>query len=464
MAAGNKQPGSWIYKDYIDATLAIKTYERRRQHTQPQTFDTSRILNGLTVTTTTREDLSKNAAWQVESSITPPGLVVSQFITDEQNKIVTRVMKQTVLKLGTPTDLGCVLGNVCTFINQPANAEQITAGPVTYQFADAAHFSNDSNKVLIGDTLIDTLNNLVAAISKGTGSGIVYAASTTANPNVSAWNTATELIAVSTTGAAIATTDTVANASWSNGIWAAAASTTAINMFVEYQPVNEFVAVRLTSYVVKLPDTEVYWSTKMVSLPDTLTDIVAYVGEATAGGAGADGGDISGNASASCYFDISPNLQITPGYNGPAQCKITLSYKITDPVQADIAGITKIQGAVGTLVTKTIGQSSQVSANEGGGVQCNTGANVQTKGVRIGPLLTNGKDYSDNGTDTVHASSTGGSVVANAYATGSWAAELSIPASTPASIAPGDTIGHGVYVDKLKLNVFVLQKVEIVVP
>jgi hypothetical protein len=98
-----------------------------------------------------------------------------------------------------------------------ANGETVTTGTKTYTFQTV--LTNVDGNVLIGATASDSLDNLIAAINLGAGSGTVYAAATTANGFVSAaagpgdTMIATALVS-GTQGNTIATTETAANASW----------------------------------------------------------------------------------------------------------------------------------------------------------------------------------------------------------------------------------------------------------
>lgn len=98
-----------------------------------------------------------------------------------------------------------------------ADTETVTTGTKTYTFQTV--LTNVDGNVLIGATASLSLDNLIAAINLGAGSGVVYAAATTANGFVSALAGAgdtmdlTALLA-GTAGNVIATTETAANASF----------------------------------------------------------------------------------------------------------------------------------------------------------------------------------------------------------------------------------------------------------
>lgn len=103
-----------------------------------------------------------------------------------------------------------------TFTGQPGNTETVVIDGKTYTFETV--LTNVDGHVLIGATLAASIANLQDAINLGAGSGVDYAAATTLHSTVAAVGTATTLVvtakAPGTGGNAIATTETVANASW----------------------------------------------------------------------------------------------------------------------------------------------------------------------------------------------------------------------------------------------------------
>jgi len=98
-----------------------------------------------------------------------------------------------------------------------ANGNTVTTGTKTYTFQTV--LTNVDGNVLIGATASDSLDNLIAAINLGAGSGTLYAAATTANGFVSAAAGAGDTMVATalfggTVGNTIATTETSATASW----------------------------------------------------------------------------------------------------------------------------------------------------------------------------------------------------------------------------------------------------------
>jgi hypothetical protein len=102
---------------------------------------------------------------------------------------------------------------ILTLAANAANTETVTTGTKTYIFQTV--LTDVDGNVLIGATASDSIDNLIAAITLGAGSGSLYAASTTANGFVTAaagggdTMDATAL-AGGTQGNSIATTETLA--------------------------------------------------------------------------------------------------------------------------------------------------------------------------------------------------------------------------------------------------------------
>jgi len=128
-----------------------------------------------------------------------------------------------------------------------ADTETVTTGTKTYQFQTV--LTNVDGNVLIGASASDSLDNLIAAINLGAGSGTLYATATVANTFVSAVAGAGDtLIATARTagtgGNAIATTETSANASWGAATLAGGSNTANFVVLSSTQnPLNTTVAV-----------------------------------------------------------------------------------------------------------------------------------------------------------------------------------------------------------------------------
>lgn len=98
-----------------------------------------------------------------------------------------------------------------------SNTETVVIGGKTYT-AQSSLTDSDGN-FLIGASASDTIDNLIAAINLGTGSGSLYAASTTANTDVVATAGAGDTLVLTaltsgTPGNSVTTTETSATAAW----------------------------------------------------------------------------------------------------------------------------------------------------------------------------------------------------------------------------------------------------------
>lgn len=112
-----------------------------------------------------------------------------------------------------------------------ADGDTVTTGTKTYTFQTV--LTNVNGNVLIGASASDSLDNLIAAINLGAGSGSLYAAATTANGFVSAAAGAGDTMDVTalvggTVGNGYATTETSANASWGGATLSGGAGDAAI--------------------------------------------------------------------------------------------------------------------------------------------------------------------------------------------------------------------------------------------
>lgn len=128
----------------------------------------------------------------------------------ERKRVLCRVTNLADVKVGSATGTLTATGNF-------ADNDTVTTGSKVYTLQTT--LTNVDGNVLIGATASDSLDNLIAAINLGAGSGTLYAAATTANGFVSAAAGPGDTmdVAALTAGAggnAIATTETSANASW----------------------------------------------------------------------------------------------------------------------------------------------------------------------------------------------------------------------------------------------------------
>ena len=109
--------------------------------------------------------------------------------------------------------------NTLTFTGQPANNDTITVDGNVYTFKTV--FVDVAGNVLIGASVSDSIDNLVAAINGDAGAGTLYGTGTTASDEASALNIDNNQMRVSantggTAGNAITATESCANAAWAD--------------------------------------------------------------------------------------------------------------------------------------------------------------------------------------------------------------------------------------------------------
>lgn len=141
----------------------------------------------------------------------PPGSIFGDF------RIVQDALSMFTGRLGITQATGTL-----TLVANVTDGDTVTIGGKVYTFEAA--LTNVDGHVDIGATASDTLDNLIAAINLGAGSGTAYAAATTLHPSVRAAAGAgdtmvvTAKVAVGAAGNSIATTETLTNA---GNVWGA---------------------------------------------------------------------------------------------------------------------------------------------------------------------------------------------------------------------------------------------------
>lgn len=104
-----------------------------------------------------------------------------------------------------------------TLTGNAGNNETVVIGAKTYTFKTS--LTPAANEVFIGATASDSIDNLIAAVNAGAGSGTLYGTGTTANASaVAAVGSGDTMVATAitagTAGNAIASTDTMADGAW----------------------------------------------------------------------------------------------------------------------------------------------------------------------------------------------------------------------------------------------------------
>ncbi len=129
-------------------------------------------------------------------------------------QVTLRLEDVTVTALDTTDATGTL-----TLTGQPLNTETVVIDGKTYTFQTA--LTDVDGNVLIGATASDSLDNLIAAVTLGTGSGTAYAASMTRHLSCTAAAGAGDTMDVAarvpgTAGNSFGTTQTLTNGTWAN--------------------------------------------------------------------------------------------------------------------------------------------------------------------------------------------------------------------------------------------------------
>jgi len=128
-----------------------------------------------------------------------------------------RVLREVYALVDITVPTQVFASGILTLSANVAPGDTVTTGTKTYTFQTV--LTNVDGNVLIGGSASDSLDNLIAAINLGAGSGTLYAAATTANGFVSALAGALDTMDVTallggTVGNVIATTEVSATATW----------------------------------------------------------------------------------------------------------------------------------------------------------------------------------------------------------------------------------------------------------
>jgi hypothetical protein len=245
--------------------------------------------------------------------------------------------------------------------------------------------------------------------------------------------------------------------------------------YVEFKQLDKFKSAKIQSQIVgSLPSDIVYYSSRPLSLPDTLLSITPQWDDSNNGGSGAGNGAISSaHATATSYCDGDVLVLMQHGFRGYAKARITKRYLSAPPDQSAIPTPTIIKPSYGTAVVISKGQSSSAEASSNGNSSSSSfsgGSQIRTKAIHIGPVLTPAISTTNvhHGVHQ-HNEATSGTegpayLVESADADSLATLTVNIPASTPAAISSGTYILDEVVVEQWRLGVWVMMIVEVLVP
>ena len=257
------------------------------------------------------------------------------------------------------------------------------------------------------------------------------------------------------------------------GYAAYAATLRAAGWFVERKGQDQNHAVLVASKVdmTTLPPSESFWDTDTVRLPDTLQSITVLWGDESGGGNGVSTDEDGGSARASAAASTSPSIEIAvkAGFSGRTKAYITRTYHNGPPTDViEPYNIIPVMGSA-TVFSSSRNFSCSVSKSEGGS-SIGTSTQVGTSGrmIQFGPFLSNGVSPTGDGVHEVdsgvYTASAGGDAYAEASALASGNVSITLPTSTPPSIAPGAVVSRYQKVQKWRLGVWIKETVTVYAP
>lgn len=200
------------------------------------------------------------------------------------------------------------------------NSETVTIGSRTYTFQNT--LTNVAGNVKRAANASDTLDNLIAAINAGAGSGTAYAAATTAHPDVTAAAGAGDTMnvlakLVGTAGNSIATTETCSNGSWGGSTLSGGTQ-------------NETVTIGSRTYTFEGTLTDVNGNVKIgATASDTLDNLIAAINLA-AGAGTLYAGSTTANAQVDAAAGAGDTMVITADVAGTAGNAIATTDTMTN--------------------------------------------------------------------------------------------------------------------------------------
>jgi len=249
--------------------------------------------------------------------------------------------------------------------------------------------------------------------------------------------------------------------------------------YVEFKPVpgSALVCLKLSSQAnsTTLPDAEVWYGTRTLSLPDTLLAVTPVYDETRNGGdgEGQGAGTVYATATASLHASGDFIITRTHGFQGEAVARFTRTYSSTPPTTQ--VTILKIFPSSGTAMMIGKGQSTNASGSsnsEGGwSKEFSAGSTLENRVSYIGPVLTAGINSDETTTSTTESHQgnagtiiPGPGISVSADAAASARAIINIPASTPTSLNSGDWIVKEVIPTKMRFGVWETIVVEVLIP
>lgn len=183
-------------------------------------ISSARATHGLTATFTAE---APSVDWREQiggapQAVSLPGVTHGYEISATLGGVNDYLTVDMEQGLAAVTGSGTAATGTLTLSGNAVADETVTVGAKTYTWK--ASVSTTANQVKIGATASDSIDNLIAAINAGAGSGTVYGSATTANAAGTAAAGAGDTLvftagAVGTASNSVATTETMTSGSWS---------------------------------------------------------------------------------------------------------------------------------------------------------------------------------------------------------------------------------------------------------
>jgi hypothetical protein len=138
----------------------------------------------------------------------------SAYLQDNTN---AATLNTNTMAVGITSNAAVAATGILTLTGNAVNLETVTIGANTYTWVTTA--TTVANTVEIGASASDSIDNLIAAITAGAGSGTVYGSATVVHPTVTAAVGAGDTMGITAltageAGNAIVTTETMTNGSF----------------------------------------------------------------------------------------------------------------------------------------------------------------------------------------------------------------------------------------------------------
>lgn len=288
---------------------------------------------------------------------------------------------------GTPA-VAIKATGVLTLTANPTDGETVVVGATTYTFKPNPGDMATPNNVLMGGTASESIDNLIAAITfdggAGTNEGTLYGTGTVANASATATAGAgdtmnAEALTAGHAGNSIATTETLANGSWTNATLTGGFNRTAVVVngttfsYVASAPgANEFSTIgELNTLVNALASISSTSNGTVITITaDTAgaagNAITLALGANTTGTLSVSGATLTGGADASTPPATPGGGRLLPVVYAYGDTADTIAAALSAALDADDEFISTVASDVVTVTDQHIGTRTDVADGAGG--------------------------------------------------------------------------------------------------